>query len=115
MNPRQKELVQSSFAKVGPIAVQAADLFYDRLFEIDPPLRAMFPQEMKEQKKGEPSDLQRVDGMILQVTPEKDEWGNPTYETIFGPFMDYDQVEDILDADYGEEGSRVYPAASAAA
>jgi hemoglobin-like flavoprotein len=43
MNPRQKELVQSSFAKVAPIADQAADLFYNRLFEIDPSLRPMFP------------------------------------------------------------------------
>ena len=50
MNPRQKELVQSSFAKVAPIAEQAADLFYGRLFEIDPALRPMFPENMKEQK-----------------------------------------------------------------
>jgi hemoglobin-like flavoprotein len=50
MNSTQKELVQSSFAKVAPIAAQAADLFYNRLFEIDPSLRAMFPAEMKEQK-----------------------------------------------------------------
>jgi hemoglobin-like flavoprotein len=50
MNPRQKELVQSSFAKVAPIADQAADVFYNRLFEIDPALRPMFPENMKEQK-----------------------------------------------------------------
>jgi hemoglobin-like flavoprotein len=50
MNPRQKELVQTSFAKVAPIAEQAADLFYNRLFEIDPALRPMFPENMKEQK-----------------------------------------------------------------
>lgn len=50
MNSTQKELVQSSFAKVAPIAGQAADLFYNRLFEIDPSLRAMFPADMKEQK-----------------------------------------------------------------
>jgi len=50
MNSRQKELVQSSFANVAPIADQAADLFYNRLFEIDPALRPMFPENMKEQK-----------------------------------------------------------------
>jgi hemoglobin-like flavoprotein len=50
MNSRQKELVQTSFAKVAPIADKAADLFYDRLFEIDPSLRPMFPADMKEQK-----------------------------------------------------------------
>jgi hemoglobin-like flavoprotein len=51
MTPTQKELVQSSFSLVAPIADQAADLFYDRLFEIDPALRPMFPADMKEQKK----------------------------------------------------------------
>ena len=33
-----------------PIAATAADLFYDRLFEIAPEVRSMFPQDMKEQK-----------------------------------------------------------------
>lgn len=39
---RQIELVQSSFRLVAPIAVQAAALFYGRLFEIDPSTRALF-------------------------------------------------------------------------
>ena len=42
MNAHQIELVQSSFAKVEPIAGVAADLFYNRLFELDPSLRPMF-------------------------------------------------------------------------
>lgn len=45
------ELVQQSWAKVSPIADQAADLFYGRLFELDPSLRSMFPDDMSEQKK----------------------------------------------------------------
>jgi hemoglobin-like flavoprotein len=49
MNPMQIELVQSSFAKVVPIADAAAALFYKRLFELDPSLRAMFRGDMKEQ------------------------------------------------------------------
>ena len=36
-------LVRASFAKVLPIKDAAADLFYDRLFEIAPQLRPMFP------------------------------------------------------------------------
>jgi nitric oxide dioxygenase len=44
-------LVQDSFSKVVPIADQAAGLFYDRLFELDPALRTMFPEDMTEQKK----------------------------------------------------------------
>ena len=51
MNQKQIELVQSSFAEVLPIAEPAAALFYDRLFELDPSLRAMFRGDMKEQGK----------------------------------------------------------------
>lgn len=51
MNSRQKELVQSSFALVVPIAAQAADLFYDRLFQIDSGLRPLFKGDLAEQKK----------------------------------------------------------------
>jgi hemoglobin-like flavoprotein len=51
MNVREKELVQSSFARVAPIADAAADLFYSRLFELDPLLRPMFKADMTEQKK----------------------------------------------------------------
>ena len=50
MTPQQIDLVQSSFKKVVPIAGTAADLFYDRLFEIAPEVRALFPQDLKEQK-----------------------------------------------------------------
>jgi len=43
--------VQQSFAKVAPISDTAALLFYDRLFEIAPSVRAMFPADMTEQRK----------------------------------------------------------------
>lgn len=49
MTPEQKKLVQQSFAKVLPIKSQAAELFYGRLFELDPSLRAMFKNDMKRQ------------------------------------------------------------------
>ncbi|UYN95003.1 MAG: hypothetical protein KIT25_23805 [Enhydrobacter sp.] len=51
MTPDQIRLVQSSFATVAPIAATAADLFYGRLFEIAPQVRAMFPDDLSEQKK----------------------------------------------------------------
>jgi hemoglobin-like flavoprotein len=50
MTPEQITLVQTSFKKVVPIAGTAADLFYDRLFEIAPPVRALFPSDLTEQK-----------------------------------------------------------------
>ncbi len=51
MDSKQKDVVQSSFALVVPIAAQAADLFYDRLFQIDPELRPLFKGDLSEQKK----------------------------------------------------------------
>jgi hemoglobin-like flavoprotein len=51
MTPQQIALVQSSFAKVVPIAGTAADLFYARLFQIAPDVRRMFPDDMALQKK----------------------------------------------------------------
>jgi nitric oxide dioxygenase len=51
MTPNQITLVQTSFAKVAPIAGVAADLFYDRLFAIAPDVRRMFPNDLAEQKK----------------------------------------------------------------
>ena len=51
MNPSQVKLVQESFAKVAPISEQAAVIFYDRLFEVAPAVKAMFPADMTEQRK----------------------------------------------------------------
>jgi nitric oxide dioxygenase len=51
VTPEQIQLVQQSFAKVAPISEQAATIFYDRLFEVAPAVRAMFPDDMKEQRK----------------------------------------------------------------
>ncbi|MBK1659620.1 globin family protein [Paracraurococcus ruber] len=42
MTPAQVALVQESFAKVVPIKEAAANLFYTRLFEIDPGTRPLF-------------------------------------------------------------------------
>ena len=51
MTPDQIKLVQQSFAKVAPISETAAVLFYDRLFEIAPSVRALFPDDLAEQRK----------------------------------------------------------------
>jgi hemoglobin-like flavoprotein len=50
MNEQQIQLVQDSFELVKPIAGVAADLFYDRLFELNPGLRPMFKDDLSEQK-----------------------------------------------------------------
>jgi hemoglobin-like flavoprotein len=51
MTPDQVKLVQDSFAKVAPISETAAVLFYDRLFEVAPQVKAMFPPDMTEQRR----------------------------------------------------------------
>ena len=47
----QVRLVQETFAVIAPIADDAAALFYRRLFELDPSLRAMFKGNMADQRK----------------------------------------------------------------
>ena len=49
MTPEDQTLVRDSFAKVVPIAPQAAALFYGRLFVLDPSLRPLFKGDMAEQ------------------------------------------------------------------
>jgi hemoglobin-like flavoprotein len=51
MNSTQVKLVQESFAKVVPISEAAAVIFYDRLFEVAPSVKAMFPSDMSGQRK----------------------------------------------------------------
>ncbi|CUH77153.1 Nitric oxide dioxygenase [Tritonibacter multivorans] len=49
MHESEIQLVQASFAKVAPIADQAAGIFYDRLFEIAPHVKPYFKGDMKVQ------------------------------------------------------------------
>lgn len=49
MTPQTIALVQDSFRKVTPIADTAAELFYTRLFHLDPALKPLFKGDMKEQ------------------------------------------------------------------
>ena len=49
MTPQQVQLIKQSFAKVAPIAGQAADLFYGRLFEIAPQVRPLFKGDITAQ------------------------------------------------------------------
>jgi hemoglobin-like flavoprotein len=51
MTSDQVQLVQQSFAKVAPISEAAAVIFYDRLFEVAPQVKPMFPTDMTEQRK----------------------------------------------------------------
>ena len=45
----QRWLVQQSWDKIAPLAPHVAELFYDRLFELDPLMEDSFPSNMSEQ------------------------------------------------------------------
>ena len=51
MTPAQIDAVRTSWAQVTPIAAQAARLFYERLFELDPGLRALFGADRAAQER----------------------------------------------------------------
>jgi hemoglobin-like flavoprotein len=74
MTPRQIEIVKQSFGKIMPFKDQAAELFYCRLFELDPSLRLMFKSDMTEQKQKlmvaiamVVTNLEKMDGMLPAV------------------------------------------------
>jgi protocatechuate 4,5-dioxygenase, alpha chain len=49
MTPENQSLVRDSFAKIEPITLQDAAIFYDRLFVLDPSLKRLFKADMTEQ------------------------------------------------------------------
>lgn len=51
MTPAQKDLVRTTWAQVVPIKEKAAELFYGKLFELDPAVKPMFKNDMAEQGK----------------------------------------------------------------
>lgn len=49
MTPEKIALVQGSWEKVKPISEKAAELFYGKLFELNPDFKELFPNDMVEQ------------------------------------------------------------------
>jgi len=46
MTNEEIELVKTSWAKVLPISEKAAELFYGKLFELNPEFKKLFPEDM---------------------------------------------------------------------
>ena len=61
MTPQQIGLIQESWRKVLPISDTAAELFYSRLFTLDPSLKPLFKGDMKEQGR----KLMAMLGMVV--------------------------------------------------
>lgn len=49
MHPARAQLVRDSFASIEPRAAIAALMFYQRLFALDPSLRALFQRDIEQQ------------------------------------------------------------------
>lgn len=70
MHPTDVALVQTTWKQILPISDDAAQLFYRRLFEIDPTLRKLFAHsDMAEQRK----KLMMVIGMAVRSLDQLDD------------------------------------------
>jgi hemoglobin-like flavoprotein len=49
MDQQQIRLLQRTFSKIEPIAQETGELFYRRLFDIEPDMRTLFKGDMKKQ------------------------------------------------------------------
>jgi len=68
MTPDQKQIVQETWKQVVPIADSAAEVFYRRLFEIDPTTRPLFADtDMAEQRKKLVKTLAMAVGALDQI------------------------------------------------
>lgn len=98
MTGEQINLVQKSFKKIVPISEQAAALFYAKLFDVNPKLRVLFKNDMKEQGQKlmqvisyAVESLERIDEFIPQVRALGARHANYGVED-----RDYDSVGEAL-------------------
>ncbi len=91
MTPEEIACVKATWAKLIPIAEQAASLFYTRLFETYPEVRPLFKGDMEEQGR-------RIMGMIHSTVMSLDDLGplQPTLRASGSRHADYG----VKDEDY---------------
>ena len=96
MTPEQKNLVQSTFTAIAPIADTAAKLFYTKLFELDPDLKPLFRGDMDEQGR----KLMTIIGTAVNGLDVLDEIV-PVVEDLGKRHVDYG----VKDKDYNTVGT----------
>jgi hemoglobin-like flavoprotein len=98
MSPDTITHVQSSWAKVTPIADQAATLFYGRLFEVYPEVKPLFKGDMKAQGRKLMAMINTavnaLDDLEAVVAPVKDMGARHAGYGVAD--ADYDKVADAL-------------------
>jgi hemoglobin-like flavoprotein len=96
MTPTDKLIVKQTFSMVVPIADEAAALFYRRLFELDPGLKALFKVDMREQGR----KLMQMIGLAVSKLDALDELV-PVVEALGKRHAGYG----VKEADYATVGS----------
>ena len=85
MTPQQVALIQESWRKVLPISDTAAELFYSRLFALDPTLKRLFKHDLKLQGRKLMamlntvvyglSNFERIENAVRQLGQRHDGYG----------------------------------------
>lgn len=96
MTPQQVTLIKSSWQSVVPIKDKAAELFYGKLFELDPQIKPLFKGDMKEQGR-------KLMTMINTVVVNLDQIDNlvPAVQNLGKRHVDYG----VTPAHYGTVGA----------
>lgn len=92
MTPEQIRLIQDSWQKVVPIKGKAAELFYNKLFELDPSLKSLFTSDMNEQGR-------KLMAMINTVVNKLDELNEivPAVQDLGRRHVDYGVTNEHYD------------------
>ncbi len=97
MTPEHKQIVRSTWQQVTPIADQAARMFYDRLFELNPALEPLFADaDMDTQRK----KLLQSLGFVVNGLDDLEPVVVPVLETLGRSHVDYG----VTDKDYDTVG-----------
>ena len=95
MTNEQIKLVQDSFKQVAPIAETAAQLFYARLFELDPDLELLFKGNLSEQGR----KLMQMLGLAVNSLDRMEQF-LPVIRSLGARHLDYG----VRDKDYDTVG-----------
>lgn len=92
MTPKQIQLVQSSWKQVLPISDKAAELFYGRLFQLEPSYRRLFTSDQKEQGR----KLMQMITVAVNGLPKLDTIVSAV-EDLGRRHLDYNVTEEMYD------------------
>lgn len=120
MTNEQIDLVRASFAKIEPVAEEAAVLFYAKLFELDPDLRRLFKTDIGKQGRKlmqmletAVNGLDRLDELVPSVRALGERHraygvADRHYETVGAALLW--TLDQALDADYTPETNAAWTA-----